>query len=176
MGGQGLRHYRGRKRKIVLGHIAFQGLIFFSTENEANSKSHPTRLIVNVITNVNVISRPLVKYLVWVSEWVSEVAQSCPTLCDPMDCSLPCSSVHGIFQARVLEGVAISFSRGSSWPRDRTPVSCIVGRFFTLWAYPFDYSSSTITSLILSGTLLDICWNFSCYTCALIFSRFLALF
>jgi len=44
----------------------------------------------------------------------SEVAQSCPTLCDPMDCSLPGFSVHGIFQARVPEWVAISFSRGSS--------------------------------------------------------------
>ena len=44
----------------------------------------------------------------------SEVAQSCPTLCDPMDCSPPCSSVHGILQARILEWVAISFSRGSS--------------------------------------------------------------
>ena len=50
----------------------------------------------------------------------SVVAQSCPTLCNPMDCSLPRSSVHGIFQARILEWVAISFSRGSSWPRDRT--------------------------------------------------------
>ena len=46
--------------------------------------------------------------------YVCEVAQSCPTLCDPMDCSLPGSSVHGIFQARVLQWVAISFSRGSS--------------------------------------------------------------
>ena len=44
----------------------------------------------------------------------SEVAQSCPTLCDPMDCSLPGFSVRGIFQARVPEWVAISFSRGSS--------------------------------------------------------------
>ena len=52
----------------------------------------------------------------------SEVPQSCPTLCDPMDCSLPGFSVRGIFQARVLEWVAISFSRGSSWPRDRTQV------------------------------------------------------
>ena len=52
----------------------------------------------------------------------SEVTQSCPTLCDPMDCSLPGSSVHRIFQARVLEWVAISFSRGSSQPRDRTQV------------------------------------------------------
>ena len=48
----------------------------------------------------------------------SEVAQSCLTLCDPMDRNLPGSSIHGIFQARVLEWVAISFSRGSSQPRD----------------------------------------------------------
>jgi len=64
------------------------------------------------------------------NEWVSEVAQLCPTLCHPMDCSLPCSSVHGIFQARVLEWVAISFSRGSSQPRDWTWVFHIVGRCF----------------------------------------------
>ena len=62
----------------------------------------------------------------------SEVAQSCPTLCDPMDCSLPGSSVHGILQARILKWVAISFSRGSSRPRDLTQVSHIVGRFFTI--------------------------------------------
>ena len=47
--------------------------------------------------------------------------QSCPTLCDPMDCSPPHSSVHGILQARILEGVAMPSSRGSSRPRDRTP-------------------------------------------------------
>ena len=64
----------------------------------------------------------------------SEVTQSCPTLCDPKDCSLPGSSAHGIFQARVLEWVAISFSRGSSQPTDRTQVSHIVGRRFTVWA------------------------------------------
>ena len=51
-----------------------------------------------------------------------------------MDCSLPGSSIHGIFQARVLEWVAISFSSGSSRPRDRTHVSHIAGRRFTLWA------------------------------------------
>ena len=60
----------------------------------------------------------------------SEVIQSCPTLWDPMDCTLPCSSVHGIFQARVPEWVAISFSRGSSQHRDWTQVSCIVSRRF----------------------------------------------
>ena len=59
------------------------------------------------------------------------VPKSCLTLCDPMDCCPPGSSVHGILQARILEWVAISFSRGSSWPRVRTLVSCIVGRFFT---------------------------------------------
>ena len=64
----------------------------------------------------------------------SEVAQLCSTLCDPMDSSQPISSIHGIFQARILEWVAISFSRRSSWPRDRTQVSRIVGRRFTVWA------------------------------------------
>ena len=68
------------------------------------------------------------------SESESEVAQSCPTLCDPIDCSLPGSSVHGIFQAIVLEWIAISFSRGSSQPRVQTWVSCIVDRGFTVWA------------------------------------------
>ena len=58
--------------------------------------------------------------------------QSCPTLCNPMDCSLPGYSFHGIFQAIVLEWVAISFSRGSSRPRDQTQVPCIVNRPFTV--------------------------------------------
>ena len=64
----------------------------------------------------------------------SEVTQSCPTLCDPMDYSLPGSSVHGIFQARILEWVGISFSRRSFWPRDWTQFSRIVGRCYTVWA------------------------------------------
>ena len=51
-----------------------------------------------------------------------------------MDCSPPDSSIHGILQARILEWVAISFFRGSSWPRDQTQVSCIAGRFFIIWA------------------------------------------
>ena len=74
------------------------------------------------------------KHALSINESESEVAQSCPTLCDPMDCSLPDSSIHGILQARVLEGVAISFSGGSSRPRDRTRVSRISGRRFNLWA------------------------------------------
>ena len=62
-----------------------------------------------------------------------KLLQLCPTLCDPMDCSLPGSSVHVILQARILEWVAISYSRGSSGPRDQTCVSCdscIAGGFF----------------------------------------------
>ena len=67
------------------------------------------------------------------SFWENEVAQSCQTLCDPMDSILPGSSVHEIFQARILEWDAISFSRRSSRPRDWTQVSRIVGRDFTIW-------------------------------------------
>ena len=59
-------------------------------------------------------------------------ARSCPTLCDPMDCSPPGSSGHGILQARILEWVAIHFSRGSFQPGDRTRVSCIAGGLFTV--------------------------------------------
>ena len=60
---------------------------------------------------------------------LSEVPQLCMTLCDPMDCSPPGSSVHGILQARVLESVAVPFSRGSSQPRNQTQVSGIAGVF-----------------------------------------------
>ena len=61
------------------------------------------------------------------------VTQSCPTMCKPTDGSPPGSAVHGILQARILEWVAIPFSRGSSQPRNWTQVSCIVIRFFTVW-------------------------------------------
>ena len=66
-------------------------------------------------------------------EWHT-LAQSCPTLFDPMDRSPPGSSVHGILQASILEWIAISSSKGSSWPRDQTHtscISCIAGGFFT---------------------------------------------
>ena len=77
----------------------------------------------------------------------SEVAQSCPTLCDPMDSSPPGSSVHGILQARILEWVAISFSRGSSRPRDRTQASHIAGRHFNLWATREALNSNSVLLL-----------------------------
>ena len=88
------------------------------------------------------------------------VTQSCLTLCDPVDCSLPGSSIHGIFQARSLEWTAISFSRESFWPRDWTQVSRIASRLYCLshqgspgnmlMSYIF---KSKIKSTKLSGTL-----------------------
>ena len=72
---------------------------------------------------------------IW-SSWLW--AQSCPQLCltllDPLDCSPPDFSVHGILQTRILEWVVIFFSRASYRPRDQTQVSCTAGRFFTNWA------------------------------------------
>ena len=65
-------------------------------------------------------------------ETESVTVQLCPALCHSMHCSLPGSSVRGILQARILEWVAIPFSRGYSQPRDQTRVSCIAGRFFTI--------------------------------------------
>ena len=70
----------------------------------------------------------------WTTREAQEVAQFCLTLCNPMNCSLPGSSVHGILQARILEWVPLSVSTVSSQPKDRTQVSCIAGRFFTFWA------------------------------------------
>ena len=72
-------------------------------------------------------------YKLQCSQLKVKFAQSCPTLCDLMDCSLLSSSVHGIPQARILEWVDIPFFRGSSWPRDRTRISYIAGRSFTVW-------------------------------------------
>ena len=70
-----------------------------------------------------------------------KAAQLCPTVCDPME-----YTVHGILQARILEWVAFSFSRGSSQPRDSTQVSCIASGFFTSWA-SVDQKSCTIWEL-----------------------------
>ena len=77
--------------------------------------------------------------------FVCSDVQSCLTLCDSMDCSPPGSSVHGILQARILEWVAMSFSRGSSWPSDWTCISCIRGilyRCATWEALLFVYQGS----------------------------------
>ena len=82
----------------------------------------------------------------------SEVAQSCLTLSDPMDCSLPGSSVHGIFQTRVLEWVAISFSRGSSRPRDRIRNS---SNSWTKWYLGIVGKQNACLQLFLSALILS---------------------
>ena len=82
--------------------------------------------------------------------WLVLVSQLCLTLCDPMDRSPPGSSVHGILQARILEWVAISFSGTSSQPRDRTWVSCIASRFFTIWAIREAQTQSLIADCLFS--------------------------
>ena len=73
--------------------------------------------------------------MIYATIWMNIESEShsvvCLTLCDPMDCSLPGSSVHGILQAKILEWGAVPFSRGSSQPRNQTRVSCIAGGFFT---------------------------------------------
>ena len=87
------------------------------------------------------------------------VAQSCPILCDPMDCIPLGSSVCGIFQARILEWVAISFSRGTSWPRARTGVSCIAGRFFTDWTTTEAYITILVVHYFSNITELKTDWG-----------------
>ena len=74
----------------------------------------------------------------------------------PMDCSPPGSSVLEIFQARILEWVAVSFSRGSSQPRDQTRVSCTAGRFFTNWATREVMSGECVISSVLSCRRKDL--------------------
>ena len=102
------------------------------------------------------------------------VAQ-CPTLCDTMDCSPTGFSVHGISQARILEWVAISFSRGSSWPRDWIQVSCIscIGRWILYnrdtWEAPFSSIQSFSSVQVFATPWTEACqaslsitnpWNF----------------
>ena len=79
------------------------------------------------------------------------VAQSHSALWDPMDCSLPESSVHGILQAIILEWILMPFSKGSSWFKDWTQVSCIAGRFFTVWA-----TSEISIANIVNGKWLNV--------------------
>ena len=77
------------------------------------------------------------------------IYQSCSTLCNPMGCSPPVSSVHGILQARILEWIAIPFSRRSSWTRNQTWISWIAGRFFIAWTIREAHLSMCITIHIL---------------------------
>ena len=85
----------------------------------------------NVPWHVSWVTLIVSNFSLWKLEAL--VTQSCLILCDSIDCNPPGSSVHEILQSRMLEWVAISFSRGSFWPRNRTRLSCIAGRFFINW-------------------------------------------
>ena len=88
------------------------------------------------------------------NDWFCVCAQSCPTFCDPMEYSLPGSSVHGILQARILVWIAISFSRESSWPRDWAQVPCVFWQVDSLpLAPPGKLAKIHIFSLIMRKTL-----------------------
>ena len=107
--------------------------------------------------------------ILYISAWTLKVIrhrlhakslQSCLTLCDPMDCSPPGSSVHGILQTRILEWVAISFSKGSSWPRDRTCISCICRRilyYWTTWETQSDMNSVLFSKNCVPNFTLPDC-------------------
>ena len=93
------------------------------------------------------------------------VTQLCLTVCNPMDSSLEDYSVHGFLQARIVEWVAIPFSRGSSWTRNQTWVSCTAGRFFTIWAtreaHPFMTTGKSITLTLKTfvGKVMSLLFN-----------------
>ena len=142
--------------------------------------------LVTLHTNTWESCSPLICLLFWCMHGKS--LQSCLTLCDSMDCSPPGSSVHGIFQARILEWVAISFSRGSSWPRDWNHISCIgrrilyhcatweaqeehvKGRILLLWVESMDMKLSIRAAAKIWGEP-KICYgSIICYSTCLIFS------
>ena len=113
--------------------------------------SLPTQVITEYRVEFPVLSSRLLLVICFTYQSVKVSAvRSHPTLCDPMDCSPPGSSDHGILQARVLEWLAMPFSRGSSRPRAPAKISCIAGRLFTIWATgeaPFNIYSSGYISI-----------------------------
>ena len=118
---------------------ALQAIVHWVTKIWTQLKrlsSHNVHLLMLLLMDIWVASSLWLWICLYVSfgECSCSVAKSCPTLPDPMDCSLPGFSIYGILQARILGWVPIPFFRESSWPRDQTQVSHISGRFFTIWA------------------------------------------
>ena len=128
---QGLNHGCLHCRRILY-HLSHQGNPHLTVHLKMVKMVKKILYVFFYITTHLFLGRKAMTNLwVCVCVCVCEVAQSCPTLCNPVDCSPPDSSVHRILQARILEWVAISFSRGSSQPRDRSQISCVAGGFFT---------------------------------------------
>ena len=101
-------------------------------------------------------------------------------LWDHKDCSPPGSSVHGTLQVRILEWAAIPFSRGSCWPRDWTPVSCIAGKFFTIWAmgsptYIFTNTHIYMYIYIPTYIYISLCMYVYIYVCVCIHTHFMSM-
>ena len=118
-----------------LNHMGCGFLIHFISYKVRESKwlsrnTHQIHFFCKYLHNQVVYCNSFLYYLVQKVKVL--ITWSCPTLCDPTECSPPGSSVHGILQERILEWVAISFPKGTSWPRDQTWVSCIAFRFFTI--------------------------------------------
>ena len=101
--------------------------------NKLFAKSSFSNITTNKMSLLRIYFHLLIQSLFSHCSKVKVLAQSCLILCEPVDCSPPSSSIHGILQARILEWTAIPFSRGSSWLRDQTRVSPIGGRFLTVW-------------------------------------------
>ena len=114
LGCRSLWPHQGRGEGLVIGHNWSDINAYFRRSKELKQCWHRAR------------NKMVVRY------W--SVTKSCPTPCHPMDCFPPGSSVHGIFQVKILEWVAISFSKVSSWPRDRSHVSCFGSPVLHCWA------------------------------------------
>ena len=128
---------RVKKARLLLHHISLAMIHTSSIHFPLVSSSHMVLYLCQENWGIELPAGwalPSITCMLWKVKVKGLVAPLCPTLCDPMDCSLPGSAVHGILQARILEWVAIPFSRGSSRPRDWTQVLLIAGRFFTIWA------------------------------------------
>ena len=121
--------------------------MFYLTQNIWN-------MIISSVVNIRIIDELFHIFLIVRSLRKVLIAQLCPTLWDPTDCSPPGSSLLGILQARILEWVAIPFSRVSSQHREQIWVSCIAGRFFTIWA----------TREVLEIGVYFILWHISVWT------------
>ena len=121
-----LKHLKNSKRRLLLGRKVMTNLDSILKSRDITLS---TKVCLVKAMFFQVVMYGCESWTIKKAKSESEVAQSCSTLCDPVDCSPLGSSIHGILQARVLEWVAISF-----WPRDRTQVSHIPGRCFNLWA------------------------------------------
>ena len=112
-------------------HSPFHIMCRFSFCLEEVDSYLPTTYSIQLLLTVVKAMLPYPLWLPYLECVHAQSLQLCPSLCDPMDRSLPGSSVHEIFQARVLKWIAMPSSRGSFWLRDRTWVPCITGGFFT---------------------------------------------